>query len=716
LTTFWTVQLQGTNTYSGGTTNNGLLIGTTASLQGDFLNNGNLVFSQTQNGTFSGNIEGTGAFFKQGTGIVTLDSANTFSGDTRIDGGQLVLNHSQSLENSTLDFNNYGGTLRFATPLEFTLGGLKGSQNLALTNENSQPVALTVGNNNSNQTYSGTLSGSGSLTKVGTGTLTLSNAAHGYSGDTTINAGRLIVNGSIASPVTLNAGGTLGGSGTVYGNVQGAGRVAPGNSPGILTINGNYTQTSASVLEIEVGGLTAGTQHDQVQVTGIATLAGRLEVPIVTVPGQPLYTPAIGDSLTLLTAGGGVAGNFTALSSSNLSPDIALRVVKNATDMQLHFVEPGDIQFIDNTNTSWSNSSSWLGEDPNNPGNIINRAPIPEDVVTLSNLDPLSNPQRVDVVGPTDESNGLAHEITIADGFASITVGVQHGRSLSGAVGGVTIGQNGSIELGIGTGAGGGNLVGPAVTVQDGGLLAGNGTVRANNLIISDGTLRPGFSCGELVVDGNYQQDADGTLLVDLEGPTQFDEVVVMGSVDLGGTLEINASQLTTDTTGTIYEIIKGNSFNGDLFDSVEASGNDDIYFRQIFTEGGFGVVQMARGDMNGSGGDPDETDFDLFVYALMNSSLTKWQDECGEPCTGGLEALTPQQGGDFNGSGRVDFEDIPRFQEVCGPTCSEGLAAAFENYFAQVPEPSSAVLVVVAGLMSALGRMRSRGRQKWTL
>ena len=56
------------------------------------------------------------------------------------------------------------------------------------------------------------------------------------------------------------------------------GAVSPGSSPGILTINGNYTQTATGVLNIELAGPTPGTQYDQLIVSGTATLAGSLNL------------------------------------------------------------------------------------------------------------------------------------------------------------------------------------------------------------------------------------------------------------------------------------------------------------------------------------------------------------------------------------------------------------------------------------------------------
>jgi hypothetical protein len=79
------------------------------------------------------------------------------------------------------------------------------------------------------------------------------------------------------------ASGTLGGGGTVGGNVSNTGgTVGPGNSPGILTIDGNYTQSAGGTLALEIGGLVPGEEHDKLVVTGTATLAGTLDVSLIS--------------------------------------------------------------------------------------------------------------------------------------------------------------------------------------------------------------------------------------------------------------------------------------------------------------------------------------------------------------------------------------------------------------------------------------------------
>jgi autotransporter-associated beta strand protein len=143
-------------------------------------------------------------------GTLTLGGANTFTGTTIISsGGTLVLGNALALQDSTLNYNNQGGTLSLGSLTALTLAGLTGAQNLALTNTNSVAVALTIGNGVADN-YTGSLSGAGSsLTKVGADTLTLSNA--NYTGATTVNAGSLTISGgSVGSPtsaLTINVAG-----------------------------------------------------------------------------------------------------------------------------------------------------------------------------------------------------------------------------------------------------------------------------------------------------------------------------------------------------------------------------------------------------------------------------------------------------------------------------------------------------------------------------
>ena len=124
--------------------------------------------------TFSGTISGAGGnLTKVGSGTFTLNGANTHSGTTLISAGNLQINNANGLQNSTVNVN--GGALLFGTGVPtFNLGALTGNGTINMANVSSGAVNLVVGGNNASTLFSGNLTGNGSLTKAGTGTLTFS--------------------------------------------------------------------------------------------------------------------------------------------------------------------------------------------------------------------------------------------------------------------------------------------------------------------------------------------------------------------------------------------------------------------------------------------------------------------------------------------------------------------------------------------------------------
>jgi len=102
-------------------------------------------------------------------------------------------------------------------------------------------------------------SGGRSITKTGDGNMVLS-GANNYTGATTVSGGKLIVNGNIStSNTTVQAGATLGGSGTVGAvTVQTNGIFSPGNSPGTLTFTGDLTLNSGSISNFEINSFSLG--------------------------------------------------------------------------------------------------------------------------------------------------------------------------------------------------------------------------------------------------------------------------------------------------------------------------------------------------------------------------------------------------------------------------------------------------------------------------
>ena len=132
-------------------------------------------------------------------------------------------------------------------------------------------------------------------------------------------------------------GGTLKGIGTVGSAVVNTGgTVSPGGSPGILTINGTFSQSGTGKLVTEIDGTTPGTEYDRLVVTGQATLGGTLE--IVTGGG---FDPNDGDSFQILTASPRT-GTFDTVTGFGFSPSKFYEVGYNAGDVTLDVHELAD--------------------------------------------------------------------------------------------------------------------------------------------------------------------------------------------------------------------------------------------------------------------------------------------------------------------------------------------------------------------------------------
>jgi hypothetical protein len=151
--------------------------------------------------------------------------------------------------------------------------------------------------------------GNAGTVSVGNGQ-TLNTSGYDQSGGTTTVAS----GGTFGGNMTLT-GGALSGGGTLTGSlVNTAGSVRPGASPGILTVNGDYSQGPGGTLQVEINGTTPGTQYDQLAVGGNASLDGTLA--IVTGGG---FDPALTDTFDVLTATGTVSGAFGTLTGAQLA-------------------------------------------------------------------------------------------------------------------------------------------------------------------------------------------------------------------------------------------------------------------------------------------------------------------------------------------------------------------------------------------------------------
>ncbi len=255
--------------------------------------------------TYAGTIVGDGNLTLQG-GKLTLTGANTYTGATTINGGTLALKGAGSISGTDLLDVEQGGTFDIsAANSSQTIGLLAGTGQLVLGNNN----LTTTGTLDA--TFGGTITSTGTLSQTGSGTQVL-NGSSSFS-QTNVSGGVLEIGdinnpaASLTSPVTVSGGGTLMGHGSITGDVtNNGGTVHPGGSIGTLSVNGNYTQSAASTLAIEVSPAAAS----KLAVSGTAGLAGTLALTA----DSGIYTA--GTQYTIVSAGGGVTGTFTTITES----------------------------------------------------------------------------------------------------------------------------------------------------------------------------------------------------------------------------------------------------------------------------------------------------------------------------------------------------------------------------------------------------------------
>ncbi|GGK08788.1 autotransporter-associated beta strand repeat-containing protein [Pseudomonas matsuisoli] len=235
--------LSGANTYSGGTLiNSGSLIGTSDSLQGVIASTvgTQLVFDQAAEGIFAGSYSGAGSLVKNGSGSLTLQGGNSYTGGTQVQAGTLIGNstslHGQIDNAATLVFDQASDGL-----------------------------------------FAGNLSGAGTLVKQGAGALVI-NSEQGFTGNTVINEGSLFVGtagnsaAALGGPVLVQPRGRLQGSGTV-GSITNYGALSSGVDTQ-LDVNGSFTQGASGWTRIGLSSRGAGV----IRVLNTASLAGYLEV------------------------------------------------------------------------------------------------------------------------------------------------------------------------------------------------------------------------------------------------------------------------------------------------------------------------------------------------------------------------------------------------------------------------------------------------------
>jgi len=535
------------------------------------INNAALLFNRSDAIAMSNAISGSGSLTKLGSGTLTLSASNSFTGSTRAVAGTLVVGDASALAASTVDMNVAdSGGLTFSQ--NSTLGGLTGSRDVDMGTR-----TVSIGNNGQSTTYSGVLS-NGSLTKLGSGTLTLS-GSNIYAGATTISAGAVQV-GNAGTTGSLGTGDVINNAALLFNRsdaiavsnaISGSGSLTSLGS-GTLTLTGSNTYAgattiSAGALQVgnagTTGSLGAGNvvnnaallfnRSDSIAVSNAISGTGsltKLGAGTLSLQAVSAYTGnTTVSSGTLLLAGGGAI---------NSGSNAWLYVSRNAGDTGALVIQDG---------ASISTGQALIGENVGSFGTVT---------MTGGTLSAVSTGNQFRIgssgTGVWNQSGGLVN----------LTGSLQAslGRAAAGSYGEMTI-SSGTFRVSAAMNVG---SVGTGVLT-----ISGNGFVDAGynnslNLVNSSGT-------------------TSGVGIVNLDGGTLRARIVQTGFPTATSTFNFNGGKLValTSTTSYMEGLTSANVKSGGAV--IDSNGYVITIAQQLLGgTGGGGLTKLGSGTLTLSG------------------------------------------------------------------------------------------------------------------
>ena len=545
----------------------------------------------------SGGVKGSGDWIKTGTGTLITDAINAATGALTINGGKFVKQDSGSLNNvsgitvntgTVFEFfaNGSGGSFdrvisgaggleksrsgtiklkaasTYSGPTTVTSGTLSlGGDGVAGSIANTSGVSLSASgalkfDSPGSSAFNAVISGPGMLAQSN-GTVNLG-GTQTFTGAVNVDAGTLLVNGSLASSssaVTVASGATLGGGGTINRPVTlvGASVLEPGSSVGTVGVlqTGDLSATGAAALNFQLGaaGTSGGSLNDLVSVTGSISFGSGTAIVNVS--------QSTGGSLT---AGTYRLFNYTGSLSGTLPTTVNMptgwvgQVVNNVAGQVSLVVVPDTLYWAPGGGscTSLGGSSGLWDASTNNwcTSNDASGTKIPWPTPVGVNAVFRGTAGTVTVTGFSPNVRSLSFE---ASGVTTIQGGTLTGTANTAVTLNATSGATGTISSGLvdntgltynKTGAGtvtlsGANTFIDAMTVSGGTLAAANATAL-------------GTAAGGVTVSSGATLDIQNTTITNTEAVTLNGGTLKTsaGTSSLAGPVTLTANS-TIDVSGT---------------------------------------------------------------------------------------------------------------------------------------------------------------------